>query len=113
MTDAAAIRIPVLVAAALLCALILACIPSRNRAIGDEMQTGGSVTQARGLVAKSTAAGGNVTQNDPWTMRLLALVALTYPVGKLLWLLPGAVRRRIMRRRARPPPLPRGICRGD
>ena len=35
-------------------------------------------------------AGGNVQQNDPWTMRLLGLglmvMGLSYPVGKLVWM---------------------------
>ena len=43
-------------------------------------------------------AGGNVQQNDPWTMRLLGLglmvMGLSYPVGKLLWITITKVRDR-------------------
>jgi hypothetical protein len=42
--------------------------------------------------------GSNVQTNDAWTLRLMAgggaLLLLTYPVGKLIWLVTGKLRRR-------------------
>ena len=43
-------------------------------------------------------AGGDVNQNDKWTLRLLGLgvsvLGLTYPVGKIIWIATSAVARR-------------------
>jgi outer membrane murein-binding lipoprotein Lpp len=43
-------------------------------------------------------AGRDVNTNDKWTLRLLGLgvmlLGLSYPIGKMLWLAPGAIQRR-------------------
>jgi outer membrane murein-binding lipoprotein Lpp len=44
------------------------------------------------------SAGRDVNQNDKWTLRLLGggllLLGLSYPVGKLTWLMTGTLRRK-------------------
>jgi hypothetical protein len=46
----------------------------------------------------TVSAGGNIHQNDDWTLRLLGLglvlMGLSYPVGKLVWLISGNLQRK-------------------
>jgi len=49
-------------------------------------------------VRSDLRAGGDVNQNDKWTLRLLGLgvlvLGLSYPVGKIIWIATTAVARR-------------------
>jgi hypothetical protein len=49
-------------------------------------------------VQSELRAGGDVNQNDKWTLRLLGLgvlmLGLCYPVGKIIWIATTAVARR-------------------
>jgi hypothetical protein len=64
----------------------------------------GELNTALAQVRTELHAGGDVNQNDKWTLRLLGLgvlmLGLSYPIGKIVWLASTAVTRRASGRAA-------------
>lgn len=58
----------------------------------------GDMNTALAQIRSELHAGGDVNQNDKWTLRLLGLgvlmLGLSYPVGKIVWIASTAVKRR-------------------
>lgn len=83
----------------------LSCVGSGARAGGNaDASIAGIRADVRELntallqVRSELRAGGDVNQNDKWTLRLLGLgvlvMGLSYPVGKIIWIATSTVARR-------------------